>query len=110
MRNYLLKNKNLNEPQYPQLNIGVVSGSLPSDEEIREGADDWVFKINGTNWSNSDNTAMTANVWCLAKEAIISTKLEAEYKCLLNHKCFCGELNRLFCIARVISRFFSALL
>lgn len=41
------------------------------------------------------------NVWCYTKEAIISTKVDAEYKCLFNHKCFYGELNRLFCIARV---------
>ena len=34
-----------------------VSGSLPSDEEIRDGADKWVFDINGMKWSNNDNTA-----------------------------------------------------
>ena len=26
----------------------------------------------------------------IMKEAIISTKVDAEYKCLFNHKCFCG--------------------
>ena len=37
--------------------LGDVSGSLPSDEEIREGADNWVFEINGMKWSNNDDTA-----------------------------------------------------
>jgi len=32
---------------------------------------------------------------------------DAEYKCLFNHKWFCGTLKRLFCIARVIGRFFT---
>jgi hypothetical protein len=36
---------------------GAVSGSLPSDEEIREGAEKWVFETNGMKWSNNDNTA-----------------------------------------------------
>jgi hypothetical protein len=35
----------------------AVSGSLPSDEEIRGGADEWVFDINGMKWSNNDDTA-----------------------------------------------------
>ena len=52
-----IENKNLNEPQNPQLNIGAVSGSLLSDEEIRSGADEWVFDINGMKWSNNDDTA-----------------------------------------------------
>lgn len=39
------------------LRIHDVSGSLPSDEEIRDGADKWVFDINGMKWSNNDNTA-----------------------------------------------------
>ena len=40
------------------LNISDVSGSLyPTDEEIREGADEWVFDINGMKWSNNDDTA-----------------------------------------------------
>lgn len=51
------ENENLNEPQNPQLNIGAVSGSLPSDEEIRGGADEWVFDKNGMKWSNNDDTA-----------------------------------------------------
>ena len=38
--------------------------------------------------------ALAGNGWCYTKEAIISTKVYAEYKCLLNHKCFRGELNR----------------
>jgi hypothetical protein len=42
------------------------------------------------------------NGWCYTKEAIITTKVDAEYKCLFNHKCFCGVPNRLFCIARVM--------
>lgn len=53
----MLENENLNKPEKPQLNIAVVSGSLPSDEEIRDGADEWVFDINGTKWSNNDDTA-----------------------------------------------------
>lgn len=32
-------------------------GSLLSDDEIREAADEWVFEINGMNWSNNDDTA-----------------------------------------------------
>jgi len=48
---------------------------------------------------------LAPNVWCYTKEAIISTKVDAEYKCLFNHKCFCGVQNRLFCIARVIGCF-----
>ena len=52
-----LEEQNLNEPLNPQLNIGAVSGSLPSDEEIRGGADEWVFDINGMKWSNNDDTA-----------------------------------------------------
>ena len=42
---------------YNLLNMGAPSGSLPSDEEIREGADNWVFEINGMKWSNNDDTA-----------------------------------------------------
>jgi hypothetical protein len=53
----MLENENLNEAEIPQLNIGAVSGSLPSDEEIRDGADEWVFDINGIKWSNNDDTA-----------------------------------------------------
>lgn len=34
-----------------------VSGLSPSDEEIRNGADEWVFDINGMKWSNNDDTA-----------------------------------------------------
>lgn len=33
------------------------SGSLLSDEEIREAADEWVFDENGMKWSNNDGTA-----------------------------------------------------
>jgi hypothetical protein len=59
------KVKQLNEGVDPKktskkdkaLHIGAVSGSLPSDEEIREGADNWVFKINGMKWSTNDDTA-----------------------------------------------------
>lgn len=39
---------------------------------------------------------------CYTKEAIISTKADAEYKCSFNHKCFCVVPNRLFCIALVM--------
>lgn len=35
----------------------LVSGSLLSDEEIREAADEWVFDKNGMKWSNNDDTA-----------------------------------------------------
>lgn len=37
--------------------LGTVSGSLLSDEEIMEAADEWVFDKNGMKWSNNDNTA-----------------------------------------------------
>ncbi len=30
---------------------------LPTDEQIRDGADEWAFEINGHKWSNNDNTA-----------------------------------------------------
>lgn len=53
----MLENENLNKHQRPQLNIDVVSGSLPSDEEIIGAADEWVFDINGMKWSNNDDTA-----------------------------------------------------
>ena len=43
----------------------------------------------------------------LYEGGIISTKVDAEYKCLFNHKCFCGVPNRLFCIARVIASAFT---
>ncbi len=39
------------------LRIADVSGSLPTEEQIREGAEEWVFDINGMKWSNNDNTA-----------------------------------------------------
>lgn len=39
------------------LNKTDISGSLPSEEQIREGADEWVFDINGMKWSNNDDTA-----------------------------------------------------
>ena len=49
------------EENYKQLkrafDLGAESGSLPSDEEIRSGADEWVFDINGMKWSNNDDTA-----------------------------------------------------
>jgi hypothetical protein len=51
------ENENLNEPQNSALNIADVSGSLLSDEEIREAADEWVFDKNGMKWSNNDDTA-----------------------------------------------------
>lgn len=35
----------------------AVSGSLLSDEEIIEAADEWVFDKNGMKWSNNDGTA-----------------------------------------------------
>ncbi len=31
--------------------------SLPSDKEIREAADEWVFDANGMKWSNNDDSA-----------------------------------------------------
>ncbi len=37
--------------------LGAVSGSLPSNEEIIDSADEWVFDINGMKWSNNDGTA-----------------------------------------------------
>lgn len=52
-----IEEQNLDNPQKPQLNIPVVSGSLLSDDEIREAADEWVFEINGMKWSNNDNSA-----------------------------------------------------
>ena len=39
------------------LDLFAVSGSLLSDDEIREAADEWVFEINGMRWSNNDDTA-----------------------------------------------------
>lgn len=39
------------------LRIHDVSGSLLSDEEIREAADEGVFDKNGMRWSNNDSTA-----------------------------------------------------
>ena len=33
----------------------------------------------------------------LAKVAIFTTNVDAENKCLINHKCVCGALNRHFC-------------
>ena len=41
----------------PTLQKHNVSGSLLSDEEIREAADEWVFDKNGMKWSNNDDTA-----------------------------------------------------
>jgi len=40
-----------------KMHVAVVGGSLPSDEEIREAADEWVFDKNGMKWSNNDDTA-----------------------------------------------------
>lgn len=47
----------LSKNAYEQLRQHFVSGSLLSDEEIRDGADEWVFDKNGMKWSNNDNTA-----------------------------------------------------
>jgi len=58
-------------------------------------------KIKGSAGKKSLKKIIAYNEWCYTKEAIISTKVDAEYKCLFNYKCFCGTLNRLFCIARV---------
>ena len=58
-------------------------------------------KLSCTNVDLERVRPLATNVWCYTKEAIISTKVDAEYECLLNHKCFCGATNRLFCIARV---------
>jgi len=33
----------------------------------------------------------------LPKVAIFTTNVDAENQCLINHKCFCGALNRHFC-------------
>jgi hypothetical protein len=38
----------------------------------------------------------------LAKVAIFTTNVDAENKCLINHKCVCGAMNRHFCQTRVI--------
>ena len=42
-------------------NMGKISVKkiieLPTEEQIREGAEKWVFNINGMKWSNNDNTA-----------------------------------------------------
>ena len=43
--------------EYAALRQPLVSGALPSDDEIRGGADEWVFDINGMKWSNNDDTA-----------------------------------------------------
>jgi len=43
----------------------------------------------------------------LAKVAIFTTNVDAENRCLNNHKCVCGELNRHFCQTRVIGSCFS---
>jgi NADPH-dependent 7-cyano-7-deazaguanine reductase QueF-like protein len=37
----------------------------------------------------------------LAKVAIFTTNVDAENQTLINHKCFCGALNRHFCQTRV---------
>ena len=34
-----------------------INCSLPSEEEIREKADAWVFEENGEKWSNNDGSA-----------------------------------------------------
>ena len=47
----------------------------------------------------------------LAKVAIFTTNVDAENQTLINHKCVCGALNRLFCQTRVsTSPFFSVVL
>jgi len=40
------------------------------------------------------------------KLAIITTNVDAENQCLINHKCVCGVLNRQFLVGAVICRFF----
>ena len=50
-----MKNNEINEN--PALSKVAVSGSLPSVEQIRKGAEEWVFDKNGMKWSNNDDTA-----------------------------------------------------
>jgi hypothetical protein len=40
-----------------QCNIHIVLNWLPSDEQIADAADHWVFDLNGHKWSNNNNTA-----------------------------------------------------
>jgi hypothetical protein len=45
-----IEEQNLNEPQKPQLNIGVVSGSLyPTDEQILEMVENFTKDLNVSN-------------------------------------------------------------
>ncbi len=44
---------------------------------------------------------ISPNVSGLAKVAIFTTNIDAEDRCLINHKCVCGALNRHFCQTRV---------
>jgi hypothetical protein len=43
----------------------------------------------------------------LAKVAIFTTNVDAENQTFINHKCFCGALNRHFCQTRVSTSCFS---
>ena len=77
-----------------------ISQNLCCAKSLREGASQSLAVV-------QNPEGILYNVWCYTKEAIISTKVDAEYKCLFNHKCFCGVPNRLFCIARVITSAFT---
>lgn len=52
-----MEHENLKTEETANGDLGAVSGSLLSDEEIREAADEWVFDKNGMKWSNNDDTA-----------------------------------------------------
>jgi len=56
---YQWEEQNINAEELYQkiLILFGVSVSLPSDDEIREAADEWVFDKNGMKWSNNDDTA-----------------------------------------------------
>lgn len=53
-----LRDSRITSYQAKDLLLGLfgIRGSLLSDEEIREAADEWVFDKNGMKWSNNDNT------------------------------------------------------
>ena len=46
---------------------------------------------------------LPVTVWRLAKVAIFTINVDAEYQTLINHKTICGALNRHFCQTPVTS-------
>jgi hypothetical protein len=48
-------------------------------------------------WKTKRGFLDSLTVWRLAKVAIFTTNVDAENQTLINHKFFCGALNRHFC-------------